>query len=157
MKHEKDGDIRICEYRMKHAGGSWRILRSQDVVFLRNEQGEGEQILGSAEDITERKQAEVMENAVRHGGEITRVLIFSREYRNALIIICEDDGIGISSEEKDLIFDHGYGKHTGIGLFLAREILSSTELSIRECGDPGKGARFEILVPAGKFREKGKY
>ena len=60
--------------------------------------------------------------------------------------------LGILAEEKEYIFDNGYGKHTGIGLFLAREILSITGLSTRECGDPGKGARFEILVPVGKFR-----
>ncbi len=73
---------------------------------------------------------------------------------NACIIVCEDDGIGILENEKDLIFEHGYGKHTGIGLFLSREILSITGLSIHECGEEGKGARFEITVPKGKFRIK---
>jgi signal transduction histidine kinase len=51
------------------------------------------------------------------------------------------------------IFGMGYGNHTGIGLFLAREILSITGLSIKEVGEEGKGARFEILVPEGKWRE----
>ena len=37
--------------------------------------------------------------------------------------------------------------------FLAREILSITGLSIKEVGEEGKGARFEILVPEGKWRE----
>ncbi|MDD1725053.1 MAG: ATP-binding protein, partial [Methanospirillum sp.] len=68
---------------------------------------------------------------------------------------CTDDGDGIPLEEKDLIFGHGYGKNTGVGLFLTREILSITGLSIRECGEPGKGARFEILVPPGKYRISG--
>ncbi|PKL59576.1 MAG: sensor histidine kinase, partial [Methanomicrobiales archaeon HGW-Methanomicrobiales-4] len=53
------------------------------------------------------------------------------------------------------IFVHGYGKHTGIGLFLTKEILSITGLSLREAGDPGEGARFEILVPGDKFRRDG--
>ena len=69
-----------------------------------------------------------------------------------LMIICHDDGRGIPVSEKENIFLHKYGKNTGIGLFLAREILSITGLTIRENGEPGKGARFEIQVPAGKFR-----
>jgi hypothetical protein len=32
-----------------------------------------------------------------------------------------------------------------------REILGITGLSIRETGEPGKGARFEITVPPGYF------
>lgn len=55
-------------------------------------------------------------------------------------------------EDKEMIFEHGYGKHTGIGLFLAREILSITGLSIRECGTYQHGVRFEITVPTGKWR-----
>lgn len=94
----------------------------------------------------------LMENAIRHGEKITTILFSCRNREDCLIIICEDDGVGIPSDEKELIFDHRFGKHTGIGLFLTREILSITGLSIRECGEPGKGARFEILVPAGKYR-----
>ena len=70
--------------------------------------------------------------------------------------MCEDDGIGIPVAEKEYIFEHGFGKHTGIGLFLSREILSITGLSICECGEEGKGARFEITVPVGKFRINAK-
>ena len=44
------------------------------------------------------------------------------------------------------------GNIPGIGLFLSHEILSITNISIRECGVPGEGARFEILVPEGKWR-----
>lgn len=64
----------------------------------------------------------------------------------------EDNWVEVPSEEKVYSFDHGYGKHTGIGLFLAREILSITGLSIRETGSSEKGARFEILVTDGKYR-----
>jgi signal transduction histidine kinase len=71
---------------------------------------------------------------------------------DSLIISFEDDGIGIPFDEKERIFENGYGKNTGIGLYLAREILSITGLFIRECGIEGKGSKFEIVVPAGKFR-----
>jgi len=58
MKAAKDDDIFECEYRMKHAKGTWRILRSRDVVFSRDSQGLVQQILGSTEDITKQKEAD---------------------------------------------------------------------------------------------------
>jgi PAS domain S-box-containing protein len=94
----------------------------------------------------------LIENAIRHGEKITYIRFSVSEAADIRLLICEDDGVGVPFGEKDLIFEHGYGKHTGIGLFLVREILSITGLSIRETGVPGQGARFEILVPAGKFR-----
>lgn len=53
-----DGGMVEVEYRMKHACGEWRWLRSRDVVFTRDENGRATQILGFSEDITERKQSE---------------------------------------------------------------------------------------------------
>lgn len=58
--------------------------------------------------------------------------------------------------EKEKIFNQGYGKNTGLGLFLSREILALTGMTIRETGTPGKGARFEILVPIGAYRFIGR-
>jgi hypothetical protein len=37
-------------------------------------------------------------------------------------------------------------------LFLIREILSITGITIDENGEPGRGARFEITVPNGTYR-----
>ena len=94
----------------------------------------------------------LLENSVRHGKDLSCVTISASELNNSLIISYEDDGIGIRAAEKEMIFEHGYGKNSGIGLYLAREILAITDLSIRETGEEGKGARFEIQVPAGKYR-----
>jgi signal transduction histidine kinase len=95
----------------------------------------------------------LIENAIRHGKKITYIRFSVAHKDNDLIIICEDNGVGIPLNDKAHIFGRGFGNHTGIGLFLAREILSITNLSIREVGEEGKGARFEILVPDGKWRE----
>ena len=46
----------------------------------------------------------------------------------------------------------GFGEHTGLGLFLSREILSITGITIAETSEPGKGARFEMIVPKGAYR-----
>ena len=94
----------------------------------------------------------LMDNAIRHGGKITTLRFSLEDRKGELIIVCEDDGIGIPRAEKKKIFERGFGKHTGLGLFLAREILSITGITLQETGEPGKGARFEMTVPAGKYR-----
>ncbi|MDO9549834.1 MAG: PAS domain S-box protein [Methanoregula sp.] len=94
----------------------------------------------------------LMDNAARYGGKITTIRFFVQEDNGNRIIVCEDDGDGVPAEEKALIFKRGFGKNTGMGLFLAREILSITGITIRETGEPGKGARFEMVVPKGTWR-----
>lgn len=54
-----DGDVLASEYRLRHRDGSWRWLRSREVVFARDEQGRVTRILGNAQDITDRKQSEL--------------------------------------------------------------------------------------------------
>ncbi|MBD2355325.1 PAS domain-containing protein [Tolypothrix sp. FACHB-123] len=53
-----DGEIIELEYRMRHADGNWRWLYSRDAVFCRDEEGKVLQIIGAAQDITDRKLAE---------------------------------------------------------------------------------------------------
>jgi signal transduction histidine kinase len=72
-----------------------------------------------------------------------------------LLITCEDDGAGIAEAEKEQIFASGFGKNTGLGLFLAREILGISGLKIKETGRYGRGARFEITVPEHAWRRTG--
>jgi hypothetical protein len=43
-----------------------------------------------------------------------------------------------------------------MGMFLSREILAITGITIREKGTEGKGVRFEINVPKGAYRIAGK-
>jgi signal transduction histidine kinase len=94
----------------------------------------------------------LLDNAVRYGGKITTIQFSIKESGNNILILCEDDGDGIPVQEKERIFERGFGKNTGLGLFLAREILSITGITIRETGEPGKGARFEMTVPKGMYR-----
>ncbi|MEB3180959.1 MAG: PAS domain-containing protein, partial [Nostocaceae cyanobacterium] len=54
----KDGDILEFEYRMRHKNGDIHWFLSRDTVFVRTVDGQPQQILGSATDITERKLAE---------------------------------------------------------------------------------------------------
>jgi len=94
----------------------------------------------------------LIDNSLRHGHHVSEIHITSRETEIGLVVILEDNGNGILDEDKERIFEQGVGKHTGLGLFLCREILSITGIIIRETGDAGRGARFEITVPRGAYR-----
>jgi signal transduction histidine kinase len=66
--------------------------------------------------------------------------------------VCEDDGVGIPADAKEKIFNRQYFTPSGLAMYISREILSITGISIRETGTPGNGARFEMRVPKGMYR-----
>ena len=53
-----DGQVRPLEFRLRHADDSYRWLRGSELVFRRDDAGHAVQILGAAEDVTERRAAE---------------------------------------------------------------------------------------------------
>ena len=106
-----------------------------------------------ADPLFEKVFYNLIDNALRYGGDrMTTIHVTSHDTEAGRVIVLEDDGEGIPADDKKHLFERGFGKNTGLGLFLSREILSITRLSISETGGPGKGARFEISVPWGTFR-----
>ncbi len=97
----------------------------------------------------------LFDNARAHGEHVTEISVSSRRVVDSLVIEVKDDGIGVPSVMKELIFEKSVGKNTGLGLFLVRGILSITGMEIKEIGIEGKGATFEITVPPGNWRENG--
>ncbi|WP_083475194.1 PAS domain-containing sensor histidine kinase [Methanogenium cariaci] len=93
----------------------------------------------------------LMGNTVMHGGVVHGVTVSFEERAGEGRIIVADDGVGIAVDMKEEIFSKGVGENTGFGLFLSREILDLTGISIQETGVPDLGARFEILIPWGKL------
>ena len=93
----------------------------------------------------------IFDNSVRHGQRVTRIRILCEETDDALVLRVEDDGIGIPSEDKEAIFARGFGGNYGLGLHITRELLRIYGMTIREVGEPGKGAVFEIVVPKDKY------
>jgi K+-sensing histidine kinase KdpD len=96
----------------------------------------------------------LIDNAVKHGNGITAIRFSVEQQDGAITIICEDDGCGIPSERKEGLFANGSGRGHGFGLFLSREILAITGITLNENGRHGKGARFEITAPAGAWQIK---
>jgi signal transduction histidine kinase len=97
----------------------------------------------------------LMDNSLRHGRNVSLIRFSCREQQDGLLVRYEDDGVGVAPRDKESIFLRGKGSNTGLGLFLIREILMMTGIPICETGTPGKGARFEMLVPADRFRISG--
>ncbi|HPD76564.1 MAG TPA: PAS domain S-box protein, partial [Methanoregulaceae archaeon] len=105
-----------------------------------------------ADPMLEKVFFNLIDNAVRHGEKVTEIAIRCNPGPDGLVVTVADNGAGVPEELKEKIFDRGFGKHTGFGLFLAREILALTGITIRETGTPGQGAKFEMVVPKGLYR-----
>jgi len=106
-----------------------------------------------ADPLFEKVFYNMIDNSLKYGGEqLSTIRISSHEENNTLVIRYTDDGAGITGEDHAHLFERGYGKHTGFGLFLSREILSITGISISETGTPGIGVLFTIRVPKGMYR-----
>ncbi len=105
-----------------------------------------------ADPLLEKALFNIMENVLHHSVKATTVRLHYTRTPDTVILAIEDNGVGIPVEEKNMIFDRGYGKGSGLGLFLVREVLSITGMTIRETGTYGKGTRFEITIPRGAFR-----
>jgi signal transduction histidine kinase len=124
------------------------------MVVVKNDLPSGAEVF--ADPLVVKVFYNLVDNAVRYGGKITTIRFSARESGDDPVIVCEDDGDGVVAGEKEKIFGRGFGKNTGMGLALSREILDITGITIRETGEPGKGARFEMVVPEGAWRMVGK-
>jgi PAS domain S-box-containing protein len=98
----------------------------------------------------------LIDNTVRHGRTASRIRFSTKRSADGCTLIYEDNGVGIPTEDKEKIFNRITRVNAGIGLFLVREILGITDITISETGEPDHGARFEISIPKGKFHLKSK-
>ncbi|MFY9750411.1 MAG: HAMP domain-containing sensor histidine kinase [Methanoregula sp.] len=108
-----------------------------------------------ADPVLEKAMAQLLDNALRHGRTVTEIRISVQDVEMGGLLVIEDNGAGIPAADKDRIFERGFGRYTGWGLFLTREMLALTGMTIAETGVPGKGARFEIHIPPESYRKEG--
>ena len=126
-----------------------RLLPDNNLVF-RAEVGDLEIF---ADPLLPRVFFTLLDNSIRNGGKkVSSISLSLRKEDRTLIIVYEDDGYGIPSPEKEKVFSTAYDGGSWHGLFLVREILGFTRITIREKGIFGSGVRFEIEVPSDRFR-----
>jgi signal transduction histidine kinase len=99
----------------------------------------------------EKVFSNIFDYSLLRGKSVTEISVTFQEQGEWGALIITDNGAGVPASGKEHIFEYS-GKETGSNLFLSREILSITGLSIRETGEEGTGARFEILVPGNAWR-----
>lgn len=95
----------------------------------------------------------LIDNAIKYT-EKGSVTLSVKVYEMYLCIRIADTGIGISEEEYSKIFSRFYRSNEvrekpgiGIGLFLAREIITLESGYIKICSKPGKGSVFSVFLP----------
>jgi signal transduction histidine kinase len=98
----------------------------------------------------------LVENAVKFTGEGGEVAAEVEQQDDDVVVRVRDTGIGIAHEHHDRIFDkfftvdagsaraHG---GTGIGLYLAREVVAIHDGAIRVESAPGRGTLIEVRLP----------
>lgn len=96
----------------------------------------------------------IIDNAVKYTPEGGEIIVRTNEYEMFIRIDISDTGIGISEDETAKIFMRFYRspsvsdeKGVGIGLYLAREIISKEGGYIKVNSDIGKGSVFSIFLP----------
>jgi signal transduction histidine kinase len=87
-----------------------------------------------------------IDNSIKHGEKVNQIRIHHKTSEDGLNLIYEDDGVGIPKDEKELIFKEGYGKNTGLGLYMIKKMCNVYGWTIQETGKPGKGAQFTMTV-----------
>lgn len=145
-------DLGVRHPEWQDIGLAIRQIKSQVDLHTIRLEVEIQDVFVYGDTLIEKVFYNLIDNAVRYGETITRITFSCEQRQDEFIIVCEDDGLGIPDKDKVRIFERGIGKNTGLGLFLAREILSITGMTIAETGTYGKGARFEISVPKKNVR-----
>jgi len=100
----------------------------------------------------------LVDNSLRHGVHVRHIRVHGNPTDTGCLLTYEDDGVGIPQDKKELIFERGFttssgaSRTSGLGLFLVRDILAITGITIHETGVYGEGTRFAIAIPPGKWR-----
>lgn len=104
----------------------------------------------------ERVVANLVTNALRHGGADGVVLVQTRRERSDVVLTVEDEGTGIPDGLEQRIFEPfvqapvrrtAANPGTGLGLTLARELVKLHDGVIGAWNRPGGGAVFEVRLP----------
>ncbi len=98
-----------------------------------------------------------IDNTKKYGKKTTKVRVYyEKTGQDTLQLIYEDDGVGISKENKLKLFIEGFstGGSTGFGLFLIKRMMDVYGWTIQETGEAYKGVKFVITIP--KVSQSGK-
>ncbi|WP_138380886.1 stimulus-sensing domain-containing protein [Luteithermobacter gelatinilyticus] len=100
----------------------------------------------------------LIDNAISFSRPEGHIWVRLRQNKGMIELVVEDEGVGIPENKLEDIFKRFYserpkgeafGKHSGLGLSICKQIVESHGGSIRAENRPdGPGARFTVLLPA---------
>jgi PAS domain S-box-containing protein len=89
----------------------------------------------------------LIDNTLKYGKKASVIRVHYEDEGKQVKLVYEDDGVGIPNDEKKHLFQEGYGKGTGYGLYLIKRICEAYGWTIQETGQQDKGAQFTITIP----------
>jgi PAS domain S-box-containing protein len=89
----------------------------------------------------------LIDNTLKYGKTTSQIKLSYSQGSGQLKLVYEDDGVGIPADMKPKLFTKGFGKGSGLGLYLIKKTLEVYGWQIQETGIEGKSARFEITIP----------
>lgn len=144
-EYEKLG-IEMPEYiNIEHAINEARQLFSE--LFNITVSNECKKLNLLADSMVSRLFYNLIDNSLRHGGKVKQVRIYFEKTKEGIKLVYEDNGVGIPKNEKTKIFQEGYGRGSGYGLYLIKRMCEGYGWTIKETGKQGKGAKFTIVIP----------
>ncbi|GAB1646322.1 sensor histidine kinase [Krasilnikovia sp. MM14-A1259] len=116
---------------------------------------DGPSLVRGREAALRRVVTALVDNALSHtsaGGHVVVELRSQGEPR-LVILAVRDDGTGFDPADAQRIFDrfargHGDQRRFGLGLALAREVVTGHGGTVDAAGQPGEGATFTVRLPA---------
>jgi signal transduction histidine kinase len=89
------------------------------------------------------------------GGGLITLKTFSEDESGPVVVTVADEGPGIQPEDLPHLFEPFFssgkaGRGSGLGLALCKRIAASMSASIEVDSNPGEGATFKVVFPAGE-------
>ena len=161
------GKIFLCKTRfcvnelIKDCAKELEVLFKQnntEIIFdFENE----ELMINADKNEIRRVISNLLGNAIKHGGENTKVIVRSQKIGKDAQISVEDNGVGLSEEDQMKLFkrfSQGTSKKrscsTGLGLYLSRRIVEAHNGSIWVESEVDKGSKFIFNLKNAALEDK---
>ncbi len=111
--------------------------------------------ISADKDLVSLALRQLIDNSLKYSPPGTPIDVSAELKDNRVIVRVRDRGPGIPERERERIFDKFYRRYTsknhvpgtGLGLYIAREILRAHGGDVWVEGDPGAGSEFSVAFP----------